>query len=252
MRRIPLLATALVVAAAAAGTALASPQAQSGPFITGNHAIGQPLTGNAGTWNTDSTASYTYQWQRCLAGGVSCSDIAGATEQTYTLGSDDVGNSIRLVVTATDGSGASAATSAATETINDRVQVLGAESSEVASVDATRLALPNRLFIDQLNLRPTAFTTRAPVIARIHISDLAGENVGGALVHVSGLPSTWATTRIEAISAATGWAWLRIFPTKKMPLTPGHQLGLVITARVPGTTADAGTSVRRVFQTPVH
>lgn len=251
LRRIPLLATALVLAAATAGTALASPQAQSGPFITGNHAIGQPLTGNAGSWSS-STASYTYQWQRCLAGGVSCADIPGATGQTYLLDSNDVGNSVRLSVTATDGTGSSAATSAATETINDRVQVLGADTGKVGSMQAANLALPDRLFIDKLDLQPTAFTNRLPVIARIHVSDLAGQNVGGALVRVIGLPSTWATTRIEAVSAATGWAWLRIFPTKKMPLTPGHQLALAITARVPGSTVDAGTSVRRIFQAPVH
>src|SRR4051794_41934163 len=117
VRRIPLLATAIAVAAVAAGAALALPQAQSGPFITGNHAFGQPLTGNAGTWNTSSTASYTYQWQRCAPGGVNCADVPGATEQTYMLGSNDVGSSMRVVVTASDDSGSSAATSAATATV---------------------------------------------------------------------------------------------------------------------------------------
>jgi hypothetical protein len=54
------------------------------------------------------------------------------------------------------------------------------------------------------------------------------------------------------VTAANGWAWLRIFPTKRMPLSPGHQIALVVRARIPGSTGDAGTSVRRVFQAPVH
>lgn len=235
-----------------AASALAAPLAQSGPFITGNHAVGQPLGGNAGTWDSGLAASYAYQWQRCAPGGVTCSDIVGATDQTYLLGDADVGTTLRLVTTASDATGSSSATSAATATIDPRVQVLGAKSGEVSSVGASTIALPDRLFVDSLVLQPTAFTSRGPAVARIHISNVRGDNVSGALVRVTGLPSTWATTRIEAVTAANGWAWLRVFPTKTMPLTPGHEIALVVHARIPGTIAGTGASTLRVFRVAVH
>ena len=44
--------------------------------------------------------TYTYQWQRCDAGGSNCSDIAGETGSSYTLVRADVGQTMRVVVTA--------------------------------------------------------------------------------------------------------------------------------------------------------
>ncbi len=254
LRRIPLLAALAGVAAAfAAAAALAAPSNNGLPYITGNHSIGSLLTANTGTWaGNGGNLSYTFQWLRCAAGGVDCAAIAGATDQTYTITSGDQGSSFRVTVTANDGSEPSSATSAATAWVTNGVQIFGAEFGQQGTVMAKYLTLPNRLFIDNLRLTPGSFSTRSPLVARIHVTDLSGANVGGALVRVTALPSTWATTRIEAVSAATGWAWLRIFPTKTMPLTAGHQLALVIRARVPGSSGLAATSVRRVFQVPVH
>ena len=42
-----------------------------------------------------------------------CADIAGATASTYTLVAADVGNTLRVVVTGTNGGGSSNATSSA-------------------------------------------------------------------------------------------------------------------------------------------
>ena len=64
--------------------------------------------------------TFSYQWQR---DGM---DIAGATNPTYTLGSDDVGTSLTVTVSYADGDGTSESlTSAATATI-DTVELKGA------------------------------------------------------------------------------------------------------------------------------
>ncbi|MHB8470397.1 MAG: hypothetical protein ACYDCH_11690 [Gaiellaceae bacterium] len=255
IRRLLPVGAAAVLAAVFAGGALAqsgAPQTQTGPFITGNPVIGQVLDGNAGTWASDSTVTYSYQWQRCAPGGVNCSDVAGATGQSYPLGNGDNNVSLRVAVTATNADGATAATSAATEWITSGVQFFGTEAGMHVTLDARNVALPNRLFIDTVKFQPGTVMSRNPIIARIHVTDVQGDNVGGALVKVSGLPSTWATTRIEAVTGGNGWAWLRIFPTKAMPLGIGHQLALVVRARVPGTSGEAATSVRRVVQIGTH
>ena len=61
------------------------------PTITGTAQQSQTLTEHNGTWTNEPT-SYSYQWQRCDTTGANCSPIAGAKEQTYTLGSADVGS----------------------------------------------------------------------------------------------------------------------------------------------------------------
>ncbi|MCW2925722.1 MAG: putative Ig domain family [Thermoleophilia bacterium] len=83
------------------------------PVISGTATAGQVLTTTDGTW-TGSPGSYTYQWRRCNAAGASCVDIAGASASTRTLVAADVDATLRVVVTATNGSGSTPATSVQT------------------------------------------------------------------------------------------------------------------------------------------
>jgi hypothetical protein len=54
---------------------------------------GQTLTEAHATWSNSPTA-YSYQWERCDAGGASCQDVSGATHATYVLSADDVGSTL--------------------------------------------------------------------------------------------------------------------------------------------------------------
>lgn len=69
------------------------------PSISGNTVQGQTLTESHGSW-TDSPTTFTYQWERCDSSARSCSAIAGATSQSYTLAGADVGDTIRVQETA--------------------------------------------------------------------------------------------------------------------------------------------------------
>jgi endoglucanase len=90
------------------------------PAITGLSTVGAVITSNTGSWNNNPT-NFAYLWQRCDSTGSNCSNISGATNSTYTLQSADVGFTIKVTVTASNGGGSASATSAKTQTISNPV-----------------------------------------------------------------------------------------------------------------------------------
>jgi RHS repeat-associated protein len=87
------------------------------PVISGTAKSGQTLSSTTGTWNGTTPLSFTRQWLRCDGAGANCASIAGATGASYLLVAADVGKTIRVVVTAANGAGSVAATSAATAVV---------------------------------------------------------------------------------------------------------------------------------------
>ncbi len=94
----------------AGSTSLGRPVNVVLPWITGSPQSREKLTANAGSW-AESPTGYAYQWQRCNSAGESCTNIEGATEQTYTLGPADVHSTLRVAVTASNATGPSPAES---------------------------------------------------------------------------------------------------------------------------------------------
>ena len=84
------------------------------PKISGTPSFGNTLTASIGSW-TNSPTSYAYQWQDCSGGR--CPGIPGATSSSYTLQSSYAGDTIDVVVTATNAGGSSPATSAQTAAV---------------------------------------------------------------------------------------------------------------------------------------
>lgn len=85
------------------------------PAITGYAWSGDTLTVTPGTWTGGGTS--TYQWRLCDSGGASCSNISLATGSTYVVQSGDIGSTIRVVETRTNGAGATSSTSSATAVV---------------------------------------------------------------------------------------------------------------------------------------
>ena len=94
-------------------TSTSAPANTNLPSIGGTAVEGDTLTANPGSWS-NGTTGYTYQWEDCSASGASCSNISGATATTYVLEAGDAGDTIRVVVWATNASARASATSTAT------------------------------------------------------------------------------------------------------------------------------------------
>ncbi len=84
------------------------------PTITGTSQDGQMLNAVPGTWNGTQPMSYGYQWMRCNSSATNCTAVAGATGASYVVTTADVGDTLAVVVTATNQTGSGAASSAAT------------------------------------------------------------------------------------------------------------------------------------------
>ena len=116
-----------------------APSNTSPPTISGSAVVGQVLSGDNGTWSGTQPISYSDQWRRCDSSGANCSDIAGATGQTYTLVSADLGKTIRFQVTASNDGGQTTATSSQTAIVVD-----SAPPSAPTNLSGTAIG-PNRV-----------------------------------------------------------------------------------------------------------
>ncbi len=94
------------VSTATATVLAAVPSTSGAPSISGSAVEGQALSESHASWSGSPT-SYSYQWQSCDGSGTNCSAIAGATGQSYTLTSAEIGDTIRVQETATNGGGSS-------------------------------------------------------------------------------------------------------------------------------------------------
>jgi Concanavalin A-like lectin/glucanases superfamily len=109
--------TSATSAPTAVVTAASAPSNTSPPTIAGTPQQGQTLTASPGTWSGSQPIAFAYQWQRCDASGAACLDRTGETGTSYTIGSADVGGTIRVVVTASNAAGSSTATSSPTAVV---------------------------------------------------------------------------------------------------------------------------------------
>jgi hypothetical protein len=93
-----------------------APANTASPTISGTPKVGEQLTADPGSW-TGGVRTYTYAWQRCDSAGGSCSAVPDATAKAYGVRTVDVGNTLRVVVTATNLAGSTNATSSPSSTV---------------------------------------------------------------------------------------------------------------------------------------
>jgi hypothetical protein len=206
MLMLVLLGAALFAGTAAARTATA-PRTTSAPTVTGTVREGNTLTAHNGGW-ANSPTSFAYQWQRCAPDGSGCSDITGATKQTYSLASADVDHTIRVGVTASNADGQSSASSAVTKLI----------SSNSAPVNTAKPAISGAASVGQ------------------ELSASTGTWTGG----VTSYTYQWQSCTASAVCTDVDGATARTYGVRLSDV--GSSLRVVVTAHnLSGSTATASS-----------
>jgi Concanavalin A-like lectin/glucanases superfamily len=198
------------------------------PAISGSTVQGQVLSSTNGSW-TDNPTSYAYQWQDCNSSGEACSNVSGATSSSYTLGSGDVGNTARVVVTATNAGGSTSASSAAT-------------AAAVSPSPPTNIALPAVNGVttegDALNAGPGSWTN-SPTSYGYQWQDCNNEgssctNIGGATASSYTLVHNDVNHRIRIVMIATnaGGSTSAVSPataivTEALPAAPSYDQAIL-------------------------
>jgi hypothetical protein len=245
-----------------AGVGSAAPQAApvntSPPTISGTPRQGETLTANNGTWTGDAPITYTYQWQRCDRNGGACSNIGGADEKTYTLRNPDVGNTLRVRVTATNRDGSTSRTTVPTAVIADRPAAPAPPAANgcpagTGPIPVAGITPPARLVIDGQSIAPSPVgRSTSSITVRFHVSACGGRAVQGALVYGAAVPFQ-QFSETEQPTGADGWATLTMNRQSAFPASQRQQLLVVFArARKPGETLLGGISTRRLVSFPVN
>jgi hypothetical protein len=223
-----------------------APADTSPPAISGTFKENSTLSVDHGGWAGSPSPTFTYVWQRCDATGGGCVDLTGASATTYKAITADVGNTLRVKVTASNSNGSTLATTPETPLIAP------AQTGGGNAISITQVSLPNRLIIDNLHFTPNPLRSRNAFVARFHVSDTRGFSIQGALVYALGLPYSWTANASEATTDGTGWASITMQPTSTMPLNRGNALVIFVRARKPGDDLLAGVSTRRLVQVGIR
>lgn len=252
------LASILVVLAAIAGraeigdaAAQAAPANQSPPVISGTAEEGKTLTTSNGRWTGTDPITYAYSWRRCDTDGGSCAGIGGANQSTYVLKKVDVGNTMRVRVTATNKDGSSPSTSVPTAVVR-AATAPPSGCDGPAPIAIANVSLPNLLLIDDQSISPTVVGKSTQTITLRFRVTCKGKPVQGALVYGDAVPFNQFTTPAEQPTGADGWATLTMNKDRGFPAARSQEL-LVIFARARKAGEDilGGVSTRRLVSFPV-
>ncbi len=256
----------VAASAATKATKATAPQNTQPPGISGTTTEGQALTATTGNWSGTTPFTYAYSWRRCDKTGGSCSGISGATASSYTLTGADVGNTVRVRVTASNSAGSSnstsvpsavvaaaPATTTGTTTTTPNPPASGCPSGN-GPVNVSQVSLPARLLIDAVSSSPSVIGKSIQSFTlRVKVTNTCGQTVTGALVYVTAVPYNMFAIPAEATSGSDGFATLTMNRLKGFPVSSKQTvLVLFIRARKDGENLLAGISVRRLVSLHVN
>lgn len=216
------------------------------PSISGVLRAGQQLQVSPGTWTGTQPIAFSYAWERCPPAATKdvaplCTVLAGSTGTTYVPSSADVGQRLRVRVTAKNSAGSTTAFTALSD-------LVGPAQGGSQTIDVAQVSPPDRLTADTVAFSPARIATRTPVSMRVRVVDNQGFLVQGALVYVVGIPYDRVQAMPETATGADGYATLTIVPTAKLSLARPGALVLFVRVRKPGDPLLGGVSSRRLVQ----
>ena len=235
------------------------------PSISGTPAVGQTVFASLGAWTGTLPITYAYQWMRCgadggTASGVGCAAIAGATSSQYPPATPDVGQRLRVQVTARNSVGVASALSGSSAQVLSTApvtppstpgQALPAGAVQLpggkVSVPITSVAPPDRLIAAEIDFVPDTVRSRdRPIVLRVRVVDTRGYAVRDALVFARATPLV-TTSSGEVRTGTDGWARLQLTPHANFPLN-GRSVQFWIRVRKERDALLAGVSNRRLVQ----
>jgi large repetitive protein len=254
--------------ASATTTTPTTPQAPRNTFlpsIVGSAVLGQTLTASNGIWTGTTPLLYAYQWVRCgadggQASGSDCPAITGATGTQYVTTTSDVGQRLRVQVTARNTLGTASATSNATA----QVQRTGATPTTTpdtslppggirlpsgkVSIPVTSVSLPERLIVEEAVFTPNPVRSRTrPIVLRVRVLDTRGYVVRDVLVFTRATPLLTSPVA-EQRTGRDGVVRFRMTPRADFPLQDGRSVQFWIRVRKQSDELLAGVSNRRLVQ----
>lgn len=224
------------------------------PVVSGTTKLGSTLTTTDGTWTGSTPLTHTYAWRRCDENGGSCSTISGATAKTYDLKQVDVGNTLRVVVTATNSDGTDTATSVPTSLVTAAAAAAPTGCpSGTGTIAIADLSSPARLAIDQQTVTPGVVTLASKTIqSHFRVTACSGRAVQGALVYVTAVPFNQYSIPEEGTTGADGAVNLTMTQLSGFPAARRQQLLVMFArARKAGEDLQGGVSTRLLVSFPV-
>jgi hypothetical protein len=249
--------TVMVVAGLSDAANKAAPVNTAPPKISGTAKQGETLTATNGSWTAASNVTYAYQWRRCDAKGNGCANIGGADTTSYLLKNADVGNTVRVRVTAKDSGGSTAATSDQSDVVASATPApspTGCPTSGSGPLDIAQVTSPAHLAIDGQSVSPSPIArSTTDVTVKFHVSACNGRPITGALIYVTAVPYSQWSIPPETATGADGWATLTMHQDRFWPASSRQQLLVMfVRARKSGENVLAGISARRLVSFPVH
>lgn len=259
---LPLIAAGLVTVLAVAGLSQAkssaAPVSTAEPIISGTAKEGNTLTGSTGTWTSSTPITYSYQWLRCDAQGLGCSNIGGATTVHYQLKSADVGHTVRIRVTAKNADGSAHKDSNQTDVVlakgTPAPPVVNGCPTGSGPIDVSMISSPAHLLIDGETVSPTTISKASTnsITMRFHVSACNGRPVSGALIYATAVPFNQFSIAPETPTGADGWATLTENRQQGFPASSKQQLlAVFVRARKAGEPITAGIAARLLVSFPV-
>jgi hypothetical protein len=250
------LAIGAVFGTAQTGNAAATdkPSNTTPPTISGTPQTGSQLSATNGTWAGTTPITYTYQWRRCDTNGGSCSDVSGATSQTYNLQQVDVGTTLRVNVTATNSDGSANLTSVPTAAITAPATPAPTGCpSGTGVINVTDLTLPAQLTIGGQTVAPGVIGRSSQQISlTVHVTACGGRPVQGAVVYASAVPFNQFSVPAQTPTGADGSATLAMNQQAGFPAARRQELlTMFVRAAKPADPALGGVSARRLISFPV-
>jgi hypothetical protein len=234
-------------------TSSGAPRNTKPPSIGGTPNVGETLHTDPGTWVGTQPITLTIRWLRCDAQGNNCVELAGQTDDAYTLRDGDIGRRLRVRINAQNADGSRSRLSAATTVIQKGPALppgaITLSNGEV-SIPVTSVPSTERLVIDRVDFSPAVVRTRTtPITIRIKVKDTRGFVVRDALVFIRSTPVV-TSTPAEQRSAQDGVITYTVQPEADFPIRNGYAVQFFVKAHREGDKALSGVAGYRLVQVP--